>query len=394
MHPDLSPQQAHFYSKERSRNLFSGLLAPAASGDGVLFLVAISFFEFSGTAKSTLASAIHYALIVTIFIFPILSKYAWQINRVMPVLLSLSGVSLCVAASTNNGSLYIYAIMFGIFCYMLMAPMVTLLWREQIDTHLRGRLFSQIGLMTMLLNLGFSYWSAWYIGDDIERYPPVIYVLAGSLFISAVFSTMLPAQRLQANRQNPFSLLSNLWKDKLFGYISFTWMILGLGNLASLPLRAEFLNGNAYDPDTILLLIAVIPTAGSIFSTLIWGRLFDAMNFIALRISINCFFAASLILFFQDSYTLQILGSICFGIGKGGGSVAWNLWVTKFAPEEQTGDYQSAHAFLTGCRGVVGPLAAYAVWAAFSLQTVVWICTAMVLLSCVLLLPVLKFGKR
>ena len=205
---------------------------------------------------------------------------------------------------------------------------------------------------------------------------------------------MLPAQRLQANRQNPISLLSNLWKDKLFGYISFTWMILGLGNLASLPLRAEFLNGNAYDPDTILLLIAVIPTAGSIFSTLIWGRLFDAMNFIALRISINCFFAASLILFFQDSYTLQILGSMCFGIGKGGGNVAWNLWVTKFAPEEQTGDYQSVHAFLTGCRGVVGPLAAYAVWAAFSLQTVVWICTAMVFLSCVLLLPVLKYGKR
>ena len=101
----------------------------------------------------------------------------------MPVLLSLSGISLCVAAGTNDGSIYIYAIMFGIFCYMLMAPMVTLMWREQIDTHLRGRLFSQIGLMTMLLNLGFSYWSAWYIGDDIERYPPVI-LCAGRIDVS------------------------------------------------------------------------------------------------------------------------------------------------------------------------------------------------------------------
>ena len=391
---ELSQQQRHFYKTERSRGLFSGLLGPAASGDGVLFLVAIAFFEFSGTAKSALASAIHYGLILSIFAFPLLSKYAWRINRVMPVFLALCSVSLCVAASTNDGAIYIASIMFGIFCYMLMAPMITLMWREQIDTSLRGRLFSQIGLMTMLLNLGFSYWSAWYIGDDISRYPPVIYTLAGFLLIAAVFSAMLPEQRLQANKQNPISLLSNLWKDKLFGYISFTWMLLGLGNLASLPLRAEFLNGKAYDPDSILWLIAVIPTLGSIVSTLIWGRLFDAINFIALRMTINLFFVASIVLFFQDSYVLQIIGSVCFGVGRGGGSVAWNLWVTKFASEEQTGDYQSVHAFLTGCRGVLGPLAAYAVWAAFSMQTVVWICASMVFVSCILLLPVLKYGKR
>ena len=390
----LDQQQQYYYRTERSRSLFSGLLGPAAAGDGVLFLVAIAFFEFSDAAKSALASSIHYALILSIFVFPILSKYAWRINRVMPVFLTLCSASLCVAAATDSGDVYIGAIMFGIFCYMLMAPMITLMWREQIDTHLRGRLFSQIGLMTLLLNLGFSYWSAWYIGDDISRYPPVIYTLAGSMLIAAVFSALLPEQRLQANKQNPISLLCNLWKDKLFGYISFTWMLLGLGNLASLPLRAEFLNVLTYDPDTILWLIAVIPTLGSILSTLMWGRLFDAINFIALRIAINLFFVASIVLFFQESYVLQIIGSVCFGIGRGGGSVAWNLWVTKFAREEQTGDYQSVHAFLTGCRGVLGPLAAYSVWAAFSMQTVVWICAAMVFASCLLLLPVIKYGRR
>ena len=171
-------------------------------------------------------------------------------------------------------------------------------------------------------------------------------------------------------------------------------MFLGLGNLASIPLRAEHVNALGYSPEWILLLIAVIPPAGSIASTLVWGVLFDRINFIVLRIAIKVFFALSIVLFFQEEFYLQCLGSICFGVGQGGGSVAWNLWVTKFSPPDRTADYQSVHAFLTGVRGVCGPFAAYALWQAFSFQSVVWICAALIALSCVLLLPTIRFGAR
>ena len=394
MHPDLSKDQANFYKTERVRNVFANLSMSSATGDGVLFLVAISYFQFGEGVKSLLASSIHYGLILSIFIIPILSRYQWRINRVMPVLLFMAGASLLVASSTDIGALYVCSILIGVFSLMTMTPMVTSLWREQMPAHLRGRLFSQVGIMMMIVNLVFAYGAALYIGDDISRFRPVIVVLAVGLFIAGVFSWLLPNQRLQANKQNPINLLALLWKDKLFGYISMTWMFLGLGNLACLPLRAEYLNDLSYNPDEILLLIAVIPIAGSIFSTLIWGRLFDAMNFIVLRITINAFFVGSLIFFFQESYYLQLLGSICFGIGKGGGNVAWSLWVTKFAPEHRTGDYQMVHAFLTGVRGVCGPLAAYWLLREAGMDSVVWICTAMVATSCFLLIPVIKFGRR
>lgn len=258
----------------------------------------------------------------------------------------------------------------------------------------RGRLFSQISLIMMLANFAFAWLAALYIGDDISRYAPVVVYLGVAMCVASIIALRLPAQRLVANRQNPLSLLSLLWRDRLFGYISMTWMLLGLGNLATIPLRAEHLINLDYDPDWVLIIIAVIPAAGAIVSTLVWGRLFDRMNFIVLRICINLCFCFSLVLFFREALYLQVCGSLLFGIGQGGGNVAWNLWVTKYSPPDRISDYQTVHAFLTGCRGAGGPLAAYALWNAYSMDSVIWLCSGLIALSCLLLLPVISFGRR
>lgn len=43
------------------------------------------------------------------------------------------------------------------------------------------------------------------------------------------------------------------------------------------------------------------------------------------------------------------------GVAMGGGTLSWNLWVTKFAPQERTAAYMSVHTFLTGIRGFAAP---------------------------------------
>ena len=123
---------------------------------------------------------------------------------------------------------------------------------------------------------------------------------------------------------------------------------------------------------------------------MMWGRLFDRMNFLVLRIIINVAFGLSIVLFFIPNIWAQIAGSIFFGIGRGGGSVAWNLWVTKFAPSEETADYMSVHTFLTGIRGLLDPQIALWTAAHLSLHAASWSATALIVISCFMLVPMIK----
>ena len=179
----------------------------------------------------------------------------------------------------------------------------------------------------------------------------------------------------------------------MFGYLCIMQMMLGLGNLATIPLRTEYLGsdvrGMGLSAGLVLVLTIAVPEAGRLFSTLIWGRLFDRLNFIVLRLSINVLFAASIILFFIPNMLCIIIGSALFGIAMGGGKIAWSLWVTKYATPYKTADYMAVHTFLTGARGLVGPQLSYAALAVMSVPQVGWIGTSLVLLSCVMLVFVL-----
>jgi MFS family permease len=118
------------------------------------------------------------------------------------------------------------------------------------------------------------------------------------------------------------------------------------------------------------------------------------MNFFALRITVNLGFALGILAFFTspDAKGL-VLGAIVFGISTAGGDVAWSLWVTKFAPPDHVADYMSVHTFFTGVRGVLAPVAAFQAVRTLEMNTLGWIAAALILVSSLLLVPELKFGR-
>ena len=241
--------------------------------------------------------------------------------------------------------------------------------------------------------------TALWLRESVERYPAVLVVIAGCLVFSAFCVLRLPAVRLPGGGGHPLRRLSILWRDPLFGYICAVWMCLGFGNLATLPLRVDYLanpeHGLAYAPWRVLLLTLVLPQLVAALVMPAWGKAFDRMNFIALRMLLNACFAVSIIAFFIPALWAQALGAVTFGLGLGGGQVAWNLWVTRFAPEGKTHDYMTVHTFLTGCRGVSSPLVAFGlVHSGMAIRHVAYGGTILVVLSIVLLIPVLKYGRR
>jgi MFS family permease len=110
---------------------------------------------------------------------------------------------------------------------------------------------------------------------------------------------------------------------------------------------------------------------------------------------LNLGFAIGILTFFtSNDLTGLITGAVVFGISNAGGDIAWSLWVTKFAPENRVADYMSVHTFFTGLRGVAAPITAFQLAKAHSLTTLGWVSAGLILLSCLLLLPEIKFGSR
>jgi hypothetical protein len=134
---------------------------------------------------------------------------------------------------------------------------------------------------------------------------------------------------------------------------------------------------------------------GRLLSIPIWARLFDRINFVTLRIALNAFLAVGLVLFFSSENPAVIgTGSFLTGVCAGGGTLAWNLWVTQFAPPGETHIYMSVHSFLTGLRGVIGPYLAFWALGSLTLREMSWISGGLVVLSMVMLVFAFPMVRR
>jgi hypothetical protein len=173
-----------------------------------------------------------------------------------------------------------------------------------------------------------------------------------------------------------------------------SWMLMGFANLMMLPLRVEYLAnptfGLAFDAATIAFLTSVMPNLARLLLSPLWGRLFDTMNFFALRITLNIGFALAIATFFTgDSFIGLLVGAIIFGISTSGGDVAWSLWVTKFAPADKVADYMAVHTFFTGVRGVIAPIVAFQL-IGVSLTGLAWLSSSFIIVASLLLIPEMK----
>ena len=169
-------------------------------------------------------------------------------------------------------------------------------------------------------------------------------------------------------------------------------MIMGFGNLMLLPLRVEYLANPRFglhlNEGDIALLVSVIPNVARLVLNPFWGSLFDRLNFFWIRVAINLTFVLAILsFFFTESMLGLMLGAVTFGMATAGGEIAWNLWVTKFAPAERVADYMAVHTFFTGIRGILAPITAFMLLEYYQITTVGWIATAMILISSLMLIP-------
>jgi len=363
---------------------------------GLFVTVAIGHFAAGPVIKSLVAAAFPIGLLASPFVVSLVALTGITVSRAITATLAIGGFALLGLGVVENLLFFAVLAVLAGSSMAVIAPLSTEIWRQRVDEAKRGRLFGNIQILAKVAALASAGLISWWMGKEFDRYFAPALVLGGMLLMTAAIYAGQRSRPIEHAPGFPLRKLVWLWRDKLFGYLSLLWMVMGISNLATLPMRADFLVGLGYPPDAVLLLTLVITAGAALLSAPLWGILFDRLNFIVLRMAINVAFALSLLTFFSPVPWMQVAGAVCFGIGQGGGTVAWHLWVTKFAPAERTADYMSVHTFLTGCRGVCGPAIVFAVLTLFpgSYAAIAWTGAGLIFLTVVLLLPVRHLGRR
>jgi len=379
---------AKTYLYDRLRAPFAGVCESTAA---IATLIAIRGYGAqegaeADTIKSLLNAANFIGLMLTTIFLAVVGRTGWRATSIVAGYLLICG-ALLIASGLANGLIaftFFYVAAYVIFAQQ--APMMIHTYTQNYTPHERGQKVSTVMITVAGASALFSYLGSMLLDWKLGWFPIVMIAMGVSCWVNAWLVQRIPSEPLvQAETGNPLRSLGLPLKDKLFGWLLMSWMLMGFANLMSMPIRVELLANPEYQynvsNEQVLLATMVIPQVAGLVFGKVWGLLFDRMNFIAWRMCVNaCFFIGMLLYFSGLDLWVVYLGGLFLGLGMGGGRIGWNLWVTKIAPVEKVSAYMSIHTMFTGFRGILAPFVGYLV-ASMAIQGVGWLAAGLIFLS-------------
>lgn len=363
-------------------------------------LIAIEFFNCTSEQKALIASGVSLGQTLSVF-YATYSHTLIRKRSLEAAIPTVIGGVLIICAAFNSGpAAYAVNSCLASLFLGLRTPVLTTIHRENYRTLVRGQVVSLILLVTALSSVLITLVGGTYLEGGIGRYP-VLLVAMGIITIAGGIATTRFATVRTPRRPmpSPFSYFLVLKKDAPFVGVLISWFLFGMANLAMMPQRFEYVSQEQYgfslSPGATAFVVGLVPEITRLIAVVPMGRLFDRMNFIVLRILINFFLLGFQVVFFTASSVWMLcVGSVLLGIGNAGGSVAWSLWVTKYATPNNTTKYMAMHTFFTGVRGIIGPFGGYWIAENYSIGASSWIASGLIAVSCVLLVLIETWGRK
>ncbi len=395
--PGLESLAQQTFRWDLLRGFFRGVLTSGTQTFGLF--IAIRYFNADLFSKSLIGSAPFIGMIFSLFLF----HYAAMTNLKKSVCGSLpiilSGVFLILAATADSLWAYSLCVVAGFMLLTAVIPFLTSIYHDNYPADRRGALFSKAVMVTVLVSILSGFVGSSLMDQDPGFYKWVLIALGVACFGKAYAIWRIPSTKIEDhNHTNPFTHMKLVVQDRSFGYVLLTWFIMGFANLWVLPLRIDYITSSVYGIEGSALFVAtiitIVPDFMRAFSAPLLAKLFDRINFVILRMIINVLFASGILLFFLTRDPIVIgLGSALIGIAFGGGTVAWSLWVTKYAPPGKVAAYMSVHVFLTGVRGTLGPLIGFWTVQRIGPTAIGMVSFAMMMVATLMLIPEIKRGR-
>jgi len=331
-------------------------------------LIAVRVFEADAWQKATLVAASSCGLLLSLFPVQLVRRTGISVNLGTALLWIISAGGLAVAV-IGGGSFMVFlpAMVVALLCITLSIPLMSQIYRKHYPDRSRGRLFASTAVVRKASALVVALVFGKVLENDLDNFRLIllIYAICCVLMASCVLA-IKPVYLRRSNQVRLFGALEHLRKDRVFRSLLTSWMILGFGNLLCWSIFVEYVSNPDYGYEltefTIAFITGSLPEIMFLLTVVIWGIVFDRVNFFLVRMILNAFFMGGVLFYFfgQGMWALCI-GISLHGIGRAGGNIAWSLWVTKFAKADQVAEYMSVHTFMCGVRGVIAPFVAFPV---------------------------------
>ena len=386
------------YKYDLWRGFFEGVLSSGIQTFALF--IAIRYYNAGEGLKSLIAAAPFIGMILSLPLVHYTAGKGLKKSFCSAVPSALASVCLIIAAWIPSLEFYALMITISYICRSVAIPYLTSIYSDNYPHLKRGASFSKPLLLTVAISSLFGLAGSLLLEMNIIYFNWVFTVVGISALAKAWAIISMSSKVIEKTSHNhPFGNFEYVIKDREFGYVLFTWFIMGFANLWVLPLRVDYVASSTYgieaSPLIVALIITIIPETIRFLFIPFWARLFDRMNFIVLRMILNVLFGTGIALFFISKNLLIIgTGSALIGLAFAGGSIAWALWVTKYAPPEKVSAYMSVHVCLTGIRGTIGPMIGYWTAAQVGATMTGWISCGLMILATIMLLPEIKHGRK
>lgn len=360
-------------------------------------LILIRVFEADDSIKRYLPAAHGIGLLLCpFFLGRLAGSGRVRPTTVVSLLWTGAAISVLMAAVSRSGLLVLAGFALAQILVGLGVPLMTRIYSDNYPAIRRGQRVSTAIFCSAILGILFGFVGGGILDIDPEhlRFYPLLFVLvAAALVLGAMSIYRIPSDSV-ASIQSPsvWLYLKEAWEDRVFRLLLVGWMFMGFGNLMLIPVRVEYLANSRYGVTAsnaqIALVMAVTVPAFRILSVPIWGKVFDLLNLIVVRVILNITFMVSIVIFFTThSLWVMGVGAAMLGVAFGGGALIWSLWVTKIAPPEKVSHYMSVHGMLTGVRATTAPFLGYYLLERGGPLFVASISVVMIVISCFLFLP-------
>ena len=380
------------------RGGFEGVLSSGAQT--FCLFIAIRYFNAGENTKALIAAAPFMGMFLSMVLLHYASLTNWKKSTWGALPSLITGVCLLLAAWTESLTQFACMVIAGYICRSALLPFVTDIYGDNYPPDKRATYFSKPLLLSVGVAALSGFVGSWFLESDIKNYHWIFTFLGFCAIAKAFAIYSMPSKTVENTpHTHPFGNMKYVWLDKSFGYVLLTWFIMGFANLWTLPLRVDYITAPEWGIEGsaifVAMIITVIPETLRMLLIPYWASLFDRMNFVVLRMILNLFFGLGVLLFFVTSNPWVIgLGAALIGAAFAGGSIAWNLWVTKYAPPGKTGAYMSVHVSLTGIRGTIGPILGYWTVNQIGAQNIGILSCAMMFFATLMLIPEIKHGRN
>ncbi|MDC0088196.1 hypothetical protein OAI07_01495 [Akkermansiaceae bacterium] len=392
-------QQRRTFVLELVRSIPQGILETL--GLTFAMYVAIRIFGAPVWMKVAIGSSAGVGLLLSLFTVQIVRRLGCSVNIASVTVWCFAAVGFFVSAMAG-GSLGIYVVGVCLATVMLMAstPLISQIYRKHYANETRGKLFSIAGVVRGLATAITGVLVGAWLSERGSDYHGLFWLYGGCCIAMAVCVQMMAKVTLRkAQSMKLFDAFRHVSGDKAFKKLLVTWMILGFGNLLCYALLVEFITnpiyGFTFDAKRVAWITTTIPMIVYLLCIIPWGMVFDKLPFYRLRVLVNVFFiSGALSYYLGGTYLSLCIGMALYGVGRAGGNILWNLWVTKFSTEENVGEYMSVHSFLTGVRSTLAPVISFAIVGLVGASTIAIAGASMMVLSSAMLIPELIEESR